>query len=1402
MHLSIRTKLLLLFAGLAVLPMALVGVASYYQAVRAVELVVERRGLEAARRGAEEAGRLVGARRSEIALLARSRDALDVLVAYAAADAPALLDLRPRLDAAFRQFFTGPRELFAQVQYVTLGGMTAYRFPEIAALPTPTQPDVGRDRADHDVRGLDPRGGTVLVNAFSPEFGPLLRFVRPVVAPETREAVGFVFADLSVAAIVDATPFGDASGAVESAVLIDREHDRVVHHPNAPLIGLAVAGAIPGFGPAYAAMDRGTTPGVLRYEHAAETWLVSHVDAPELAWTFAVFTRPSHYTAEPRRAAARNLGITLAAVLAAMLLMTVLIGRIAGSIRKVTEGAEALADDVFAEPEIVVDAGDETGLLANAFNRMAASLRATLVDLRNLTLELEDRVTARTAELAEANKQLEDQNRELEVERAVERLRTRVAAMQASDELGRIAGAVKDELRGLDVSCEEVGINLVDDDGATMQAYSTEADAFDDRGGWRYNEDVEALYPYFTHWRDRATWHRFGAKCLMAEVGQAFLRRGDATAEGVQQALAAYPDEGRTIVDAPFEHGTLAMNHTGDEPFSDGDIALFERFTEVFAVAYRRHLDLEAAEARARRAELERAIERVRSEAMAMRTSTDLRRVVAVMWREVQRLGIEAPGLSFQFIDEERDRYGHYYCYANPRRFGADLCSDKLLEIDADTVAFGHEGSGIETMTGWLDGTFGDRWRAGEAWTFTQSEHEHSVRQFLAETGLERLPEELCDHWAGDWQVTNVPFTYGTVGYREREFVEAHVAIVRELTEALSVGYLRFLDFQRLEEQNRELEVERAVERLRTRVAAMQASDELDQIAAALKSELGGLEVPCEAVGINLVEADGRTMRPYASDASSSDGWHEDESIEALYPYFTHWRNRATWHRFWPKEVFAGVGQAYLRRGDAVPESVQQALAAYPDAGRTIVDAPFEHGTLAMNHPGNEPFSDGDIALFERFTEVFALGYRRHLDLVAAEARARQADLDRARQRVRGEVMAMQSADDITDVVEVLRDELRGLGVDCEQIGINIVDEAAGSIQTSWSSDAETETPAAPSTEAGQQLGWTRLIEHWHRGEVWNRPRRDSEDDPALSGWVVDVPFDQGTLAMNRGQSDPESSAFTDEEIDLLAGFAEVVSLGYTRFLDFERLEAQVIRLEEAHRALERANAEVEKANRLKSDFLARMSHDLRTPMNAIIGYTRILLRRAKEALEPRQYRNLENIDTSAEHLLSLINDILDLSRIEAGRVEVHIRDVDLAELVDQCVTSVRPLLKSGVELQLEMDNVGSVATDGDRVQRVLMNLLGNAAKFTDAGHVAVRVGHVDGQLELCVADTGAGIPADDLPYIFEEFRQVENAPGASEGSGLGLAIARKSVEMLGGSIGVESELGAGTTFTVRLPAS
>jgi signal transduction histidine kinase len=229
---------------------------------------------------------------------------------------------------------------------------------------------------------------------------------------------------------------------------------------------------------------------------------------------------------------------------------------------------------------------------------------------------------------------------------------------------------------------------------------------------------------------------------------------------------------------------------------------------------------------------------------------------------------------------------------------------------------------------------------------------------------------------------------------------------------------------------------------------------------------------------------------------------------------------------------------------------------------------------------------------------------------------------------------------------------------------------------------------------------------------------------------------------------------------------------------------------------------ELEVASRHKSQFLANMSHELRTPLNAIIGVTEMLLEDA-HADRPGDVEPLERVLRAGRHLLNLINDILDLSKVEAGRMELDLSAVDLRATIDVAVTLVRErAARRRITLEhLVDDRLGEVRADERKIRQVLLNLLSNAVKFTpDGGRIDVRASLGEGVVEVAVTDTGIGIAADDQEAIFDEFHQVGPADQKAGGTGLGLALCRRFVELHGGRIWVKSTVGAGSTFTFTLP--
>jgi signal transduction histidine kinase len=275
-------------------------------------------------------------------------------------------------------------------------------------------------------------------------------------------------------------------------------------------------------------------------------------------------------------------------------------------------------------------------------------------------------------------------------------------------------------------------------------------------------------------------------------------------------------------------------------------------------------------------------------------------------------------------------------------------------------------------------------------------------------------------------------------------------------------------------------------------------------------------------------------------------------------------------------------------------------------------------------------------------------------------------------------------------------------------------------------------------------------------------------------------------IAVARGAVGP----FSDKEIEILRTFGDqaVIAIENTRL--FQELREKTEQLEIA--------------NRHKSEFLANMSHELRTPLNAIIGFSEVLLARMFGQLNDKQDEYLQDVLSSGRHLLSLINDILDLSKVEAGRMELDLAPFNLPLALDNALTLVRErAMRHGIRLELAVGaGVGDLVGDERKIKQILLNLLSNAVKFTpEGGRVGVRAERANGTVEVSVSDTGIGISPEDQEAIFEEFRQVgTDYARKREGTGLGLTLARKFVELHGGRLWVKSLLGQGSTFTFAIP--
>jgi signal transduction histidine kinase len=386
---------------------------------------------------------------------------------------------------------------------------------------------------------------------------------------------------------------------------------------------------------------------------------------------------------------------------------------------------------------------------------------------------------------------------------------------------------------------------------------------------------------------------------------------------------------------------------------------------------------------------------------------------------------------------------------------------------------------------------------------------------------------------------------------------------------------------------------------------------------------------------------------------------------------------------------------------------------------------------------------------------------------------------------------------DFTRVVETLVSDLvRGIPI--SHCALLILDRDQGQYSVRHESAAIERRPARPLSADGAVVNWLRgesgvLVKE----EAKLHPRMarhfeafEDELDDVDASVIVPLKIERKLVGILLLGEKLSGEIFDADELTMLAvvGSQAAVALENARL--YEELSASNVRLAEA--------------SRHKTGFLAGMSHELRTPLNAITGFSKLLLNRVDGELTPLQATYVQSIHTSSSHLQQLVNSVLDMSRIEAGKLELYREGVELPRLVAECLDTARALAE-GKALKIESDIAAGLPpayADRTKLKQVLLNLLSNAVKFTAAGRVLVRVRADEGMLHVMVADTGSGINAADVPRLFEPFTRIENTARGTDGAGLGLMLTKRFVELHGGRIWVESREGQGSTFHFTLPTT
>ena len=323
-------------------------------------------------------------------------------------------------------------------------------------------------------------------------------------------------------------------------------------------------------------------------------------------------------------------------------------------------------------------------------------------------------------------------------------------------------------------------------------------------------------------------------------------------------------------------------------------------------------------------------------------------------------------------------------------------------------------------------------------------------------------------------------------------------------------------------------------------------------------------------------------------------------------------------------------------------------------------------------------------------------------------------------------------------------------------------------------------------------------------GGVLRRSGRINLADPA-TGAALPMEAISGKIMSEQGEVTALVTILHDrtEELERARLYEELKRASAELELKVRQATAELVRQNEL---LRRSHIALEQASALKSQFLANMSHEFRTPLNAILGYTHMLLNGVTGPVSDAQRKSLSRIDSNSRHLLALINDILDITRIEAGRMPLNVSVFRIPDLIHEVMSELEPIVKrSNLDVTTRArGKLPTIRSDRQKVKQILLNLLSNALKFTPQGRVSVTAAYdaADRAVAIAVEDTGVGIPEDAVGKVFEDFRQLDSSPARGYGgTGLGLSICRRLAQMLGGTIELRSMLAQGSVFTLRLPA-
>ena len=865
--------------------------------------------------------------------------------------------------------------------------------------------------------------------------------------------------------------------------------------------------------------------------------------------------------------------------------------------------------------------------------------------------------------------------------------------------------------------------------------------------------------------------HPVGEFPLIREttVGRAVLDRRTIHVPDLQAEVDEYPDSSffarsfgfRTTLSVPLLRGTeavgaIAIRRTEVRPFTDRQIQLLETFAEQVVLAIENVRLFKELEARNR--DLTEALEQQTATSEILRvissSPTDLEPVMNTVAENAARVCGAEDAVIYRIEDDRVRRAAH---------FGSLSTHIPTAPIDRDSPF-------------------------GRAILERRTIHVENIEPLL-ETEYRSIKEAAMTAGTGTRLATplmreGVPI--GVIVIRRsvvQPFSAKQIAILETFADQAVIAIENVRLFTELEARNRDLVATSEI----LQVISRSPTDAQPVFETIIRSAV----VLCEAARGNVFRFDGRLIHHVAQHGMTP------EALEATRRDFPLAPSRRS-----------ASGRAILTRAVVhidITKDLEYELGAVVQAGfRTLLAVPILRdgepiGTIVMSRGEGRPFSDQQVALLQTFADQAVIAVENVRLFQEVEARNRELTEALEQQTATSEVLKVisRSTFDLQPVLETLIESAVRLcganaGLVYRQDGdLYRVVVACGT--TPAFTELAKKYPMGLNRESatGRAILDRRVVHipnavadpeyKWAGQQAAEEPYPTILAVPMLRETMV-----IGVLTVQRTEVRP----FTGKQIELVTTFADQAVIAIENVRLFRELEAK--------------SQELEAASRHKSEFLANMSHELRTPLNAILGFSEVLAERMFGEVNEKQAEYLQDILSSGRHLLSLINDILDLSKVEAGRLELELGRFHLPTALDNALTLVRErATRHGITLTHTVDGrLGDIVADERKVKQILLNLLSNAVKFTpESGRVGLTATAADRAVTVAVSDTGVGIAPEDQAAIFEEFRQVgRDDTRKQEGTGLGLTLAKKFVELHGGRIRVESQVGQGSTFSFTLP--